>query len=178
MLILPILTALLLLAGWCAPRRWGKSELKRLSLFFVLLTAVGRPCLIPTGSMEPTVRSWDWVWLSHLDAMGPLKRGDVVVFPGPDGRLFCKRLIGLGGDTLEMRQGTLLINGHPWDAPEAVQPQDENWGPRQVPANGIFLMGDNRANSSDSRSWGVLPRDFVMGKVRATVFPPQHWRRL
>jgi signal peptidase I len=170
MLALPLLLGLCLLVGWLRGHKLGQ-----VSSIFIFFTAIGRPCVIPTGSMEPTIHSWDWVWLSQISA--PAQRGDVVCFPGPDGdKLFCKRVIGLGGETLEMRHGKLLINRRPSPEPFA-EATEESWGPIQVPPGRLFVMGDHRSNSYDSRYWGTLPADFVMGKALGVAFPPQHWRK-
>jgi len=173
--LIPILVGLLLLTAWLRPK--GRKELRAYSLFFVLLTAVGRPCVIPTGSMEPTIHSWDWVVLSHAHAHLSLERGDVICFPGPEGKPYCKRLIGMGGDTLEMKSGKLWINGTPARDDWAVA-NDESWGPIQVAPGRLFVMGDNRPNSHDSRYWGTIPREFVTGRALGIGFPPHHWRKL
>ncbi len=172
MLWMSIVVGLLLLAGWLR----GRKDLRTFSLMFVLLTAVGRPCVVPTGSMQPTIEPWDVVWLSHAHAYGQLRRGDVVCFPGPAGdKLFCKRVVGLGGDRLEMRQGQVLVNGQP--EPHSVA-STESWGPLTVPPGRLFVMGDNRLNSYDSRMWGTVSRDFVVGRALFVGFPPHHWKRL
>ncbi|MBN9414095.1 MAG: signal peptidase I [Candidatus Eremiobacteraeota bacterium] len=149
-----------------------------MSLIFLFCTAVGRPCVIPTGSMEKTIRSWDWVWLSHISMVQGVQRGDVVCFPGPEGdKLFCKRVVGLGGDRLEMRDGKLVVNGQTLEEPWA-EATHESWGPVQVAPGRLFVMGDHRSNSFDSRYWGTIPRDFVTGKAVVVAFPPNHWRKL
>lgn len=173
MLMIPILFGFLLLAGWLTGR--GR-QLREMSAIFLFCTAVGRPCVIPTGSMETTIHGWDWVWLSHLPHS--VQRGDVVCFPGPDGdKLYCKRVVGLGGDQLEMRDGHLRLNGKPVDEPWA-ESTHENWGPIQVAPGRLFVMGDHRSNSFDSRYWGTVPKDFVTGTAVVVAFPPHHWRKL
>lgn len=172
MLALPLLLGLCLLVSWLR----GHKPIQ-VSALFVFCTAIGRPCVIPTGSMEPTIHSWDWVWLSHISALSTAQRGEVVCFPGPEGdKLLCKRVIGLGGETLEMRRGKLLINGRPSPEPFAEATQ-ESWGPINVPPGRLFVMGDHRSNSYDSRYWGSVPADFVTGKALMVAFPPQHWRK-
>lgn len=175
MLLLPIVIGFALLAGWLTGR--GR-QLRGMSFIFLFCTAVGRPCVIPTGSMERTIRSWDWVWLSHISMLSPVERGQVVCFPGPEGdKLYCKRVIGLGGERLEMRDGRLFINGQLVNEPWA-EPGRESWGPVQVPPGRLFVMGDHRSNSYDSRYWGTIPKDFVTGKALVVAFPPNHWRKL
>ena len=175
MLLLPIVVGLGLLLAWS--RAGWRQDLRKMSLLFLFCTAIGRPCVIPTGSMEPTIRPWDWVWLNNLPPLGGLQRGMVICFPGPDGsKLFCKRLIGLGGDRLEMRQGQLWVNGKCQPEPWAEASHD-NWGPITVPPGRLFVMGDHRSNSYDSRYWGTVPRDFVCARAVGVAFPPQHWRK-
>lgn len=173
MLMIPIFFSLVLLAGWFSGR--GR-QLREVSAIFLFCTAVGRPCVIPTGSMENTIHSWDWIWLSHLPQA--VQRGDVVCFPGPDGdKLYCKRVVGLGGDTLAMRDGQLRVNGKPATEPWA-EPTHDSWGPIHIPPGRLFVMGDHRSNSYDSRYWGTVPQDFVTGKALVVAFPPNHWRKL
>ena len=111
----------------------------------------------------------------------PIQRGDVVVFKYPEEpeRDFIKRVIGLPGETLELRQKVVYINGKPLNEPyvhflipptpegQEVASYDvrERYGPVTVPADHYFVMGDNRDNSQDSRYWGFLPRDYVKGKA-------------
>jgi signal peptidase I len=161
MLLIPIAVALVILAaiGLRQNVRW-------LSAAFVLTTCVARPCVIPTGSMEPTIPTWSLVALDVRPGQS-FSHNQIVCFPGPQGdRLYCKRLIGLGGDVLEMRRGQLLRNGVPQKEPWSRQAsQEDSWGPLQVPSGACFLLGDNRGNSFDSRFWGCIPVDFLMGRV-------------
>jgi signal peptidase I len=108
-----------------------------------------------------------------------IKRGDVIVFKYPvePERDFIKRVIGLPGETLELRQKVVYINGKALDEPyvhfllppgaigvEKGDPR-ENYGPVTVPQGYYFMMGDNRDNSQDSRWWSFLPRDYIKGKA-------------
>jgi signal peptidase I len=115
--------------------------------------------------------------------VGSIKRGDVVVFKYPEepDRDFIKRVIGLPGETLEVREKKVYINGRPLDEPYVhfLQPPTssseysevtsfdvrERYGPVTIPADQYFKMGDNRDNSQDSRYWGFLPRELVKGKA-------------
>jgi signal peptidase I len=114
---------------------------------------------------------------STLIPFGVPKRGDIVVFIYPEDRSkdFIKRLIGLPGDTVEIRDKKIFINGLPWNdthgvyvdsmiLPAAVQPRD-NFGPVTVPEGSLFVMGDNRDESYDSRYWGFVPMKDVLGKA-------------
>ena len=115
--------------------------------------------------------------------LGTIGRGDVVVFKYPEEpeRDFIKRVIGLPGETIELKQKKVYVNGTPLDEPYVhfLEPPGsvdsasevtsldvrERYGPVTVPADHYFVMGDNRDNSQDSRYWGFLPRDYVKGKA-------------
>ena len=157
---------------------------------------------IPTGSMENNLLIGDHLlvnkflfaptWLpieSSLLPMTPIRRGDIVVFKFPQDpeRDFVKRVIGLPGDTVEMRRKKVYINGTAIDEPYVhfLFPPAEgggqsvdvsglgvqvNYGPVQVPADQYFMMGDNRDNSEDSRFWGFMPRSYVKGKALFVYF--------
>jgi signal peptidase I len=152
---------------------------------------------IPTGSMQPNLLIGDHLLVNKLvysPSLGPLEdallgkrpiaRGHVVVFKYPDepARDFIKRVIGLPGERVEIRNKAVYIDGKPLDEPYAhfiEQPlrRDDpeyglrgeairdNYGPELVPPGQLFVMGDNRDNSRDSRFWGFLPRDQVKGRA-------------
>ncbi len=150
---------------------------------------------IPTGSMQPNLLIGDHLLVNKLvyaPSFGPLEdallgkrevaRGHVVVFKYPDepARDFIKRVIGLPGELIEIREKTVYVDGKPLDEPYAhfieqpLRPDDpeygqhgdrDSWGPQRVPPGQLFVMGDNRDNSRDSRFWGFLPRDQVKGRA-------------
>lgn len=157
---------------------------------FFIRTFVIQAYKIPSGSMKPTLQIGDHILVtkfnygvklpfvrSTLIPFGTPKRGDIVVFIYPEDRSkdFIKRLIGLPGDTIEIRDKKITINGLPWNdnhgvyvdnmiIPGAVQPRD-NVGPLTVPEDTLFVMGDNRDESYDSRYWGFVPMKDVLGKA-------------
>jgi len=141
---------------------------------------------IPTGSMENNLLIGDhllvnkFVFGRAVLPMRDIRRGDIVVFKYPDEpeRDFIKRVIGLPGETLELRNKKVYVNGQPLDEPyvhflepahhaQEVTSFDvrERYGPVTVPAGQYFVMGDNRDNSQDSRYWGFLPRGYIKGKA-------------
>ena len=136
--------------------------------------------VIPSGSMERTLLVGDHLLVSRLgyDAGVPFtgwhvrlwrepRRQQVVIFRAPFAGSpdYVKRLIGLPGDRLEIRDGAVWINGQRLAEPYLEAPLNpvERFGPVTVPADSYFVMGDNRANSYDSRYWGFLPRSALVG---------------
>lgn len=162
-----------------------------LLLFLLLRTFVVEAFRIPSSSMERTLLVGDFLlvnkWVygaeipftgTRLPALRQPKHADVIVFDWPvdPDKAFVKRLVGLPGDTLVMQQGVLQRNGvtvpEPYLAPASTPaasngngseaPRD-SWGPLVVPANHFFVLGDNRANSLDSRYWGFVPDSLLRG---------------
>jgi signal peptidase I len=148
---------------------------------------------IPTGSMENNLLIGDHLLVNKFVfaptaggaeravlPMRDIRRGDIVVFKYPEEpeRDFIKRVIALPGETLELRNKKVYVNGQPLDEPyvhflepahnaQEVTSFDvrERYGPVQVPAEHYFVMGDNRDNSQDSRYWGYLPRGYIKGRA-------------
>ena len=145
---------------------------------------------IPSGSMIPTLQIGDWLLVNKFiygikipltrKILIPIKepqRGDIVVFIYPIDRTkdFIKRVIGVAGDVIEIRNKKIYINGSPFDdtygvftdsliLPRSMQPRD-NFGPVKVPEGHIFAMGDNRDNSYDGRFWGFVNLKDVVGRA-------------
>jgi signal peptidase I len=156
--------------------------------------------VIPSGSMENTVLIGDHLIVSRIgyDAGIPFtawhvplwrnpKRQQIIVFraPLPGTPDFIKRVIGLPGDNLEIRQGVVYINGNALSEPYRLGPPlaTDNYGPVKVPAAEYFMMGDNRDDSYDSRYWGFVPRANIVGtpliiymsiNAREEVWEPGH----
>lgn len=140
---------------------------------------------IPSGSMMDTLLIGDYImvnrfvyapaafgWESRLLPYRPVRRGDVVVFKQPDEPEvdFIKRVVGLPGDTVELRNGYLYVNGEQIDEPyveEAYRRQDpkKNLGPVEVRPEHYFVLGDHRDASADSRFWGQVPRRLMKGRA-------------
>ena len=165
-----------------------------LALF--IRTFVVQTFKIPTGSMENNLLVGDHLLVNkfvHAPAASaaertllpvkPIRRGEILVFKFPEDpeRDFIKRVIGLPGETLEMRDKKIYIDGRPLDEPYVhfLEPPSgtagfhevtsfdlrERYGPVKIPADRLFMMGDNRDNSQDSRYWGTLPIDYVKGRA-------------
>jgi len=187
---------------------WTRTVLAAFVLFLFIRAFVVEAFKIPTSSMERTLLVGDFLLVNkavygaeiagtgfHVPAFSEPGRGDVVVFEPPHepGRSFVKRVVGLPGDTLEMREKTLFVNGAALQEPyaryidrsgDAVHagmkwqsnyliagpsdrerpPTRDNWGPLVVPEENYFMLGDNRDNSEDSRYWGFVHRDGIRGR--------------
>jgi signal peptidase I len=175
-------------------------------LAIVLKTFFVQAFYIPSGSMEPTLQPGDRVLVRKV--LYEPERGDIVVFsdpqgrPGPDRGLvggflhwlseglgfarpehedFIKRVIGLPGETVELRNGRLYVDGIRIREAYLQPPLDtRDYGPEQVPEGELFVLGDNRLNSNDSRfGLGFVPVDKVIGRAFVIVWPPSRigWLR-
>jgi len=138
--------------------------------FFII-----QPFYIPSGSMEPTLTKGDRIIVNKfIYRFQEPKRGDVIVFKYPldPKRDFIKRVIGVPGDTVEIKDSELIINGKPVLEPYLPQGlKFADYGPVTVPQDKFLMMGDNRNNSEDSRVWGLLPRENIRGKAIVLYWP-------
>jgi signal peptidase I len=145
---------------------------------------VGEASVVPTASMEGTILVGDHLFMDkllygpeiplvhwRLPALKTIHRGDIIVFRYPKDvtETFLKRVTAIGGDRLEIKNGVLYVNLQPVREPYAVHHTPvhnplESWGPTVVPEGKLFVMGDNRDNSSDSRDWGFVPLSNVIGE--------------
>jgi signal peptidase I len=177
-------------------REYFESIVIAVILALFIRTFVVQAFKIPTGSMEENLLIGDHLLVNKfvfaptaspferaLLPIGTIKRGDVIVFKYPEEpeRDFIKRVIGLPGETVELKEKQVYINGKGLDEPYVhfLQPPGQNsefhevtsfdvrerYGPVTVPSEHFFVMGDNRDNSQDSRYWGFLPRDYVKGRA-------------
>ena len=193
-----------------ALKEWTKSIAFALVAWLLLRTFLVASFRITSGSMENTLLVADWLFVAkplygaevplihaHLPAFREPRRGEILVFDSVEqpGLAIVKRLIGIPGDTLEMRGGSLIRNRQPvaepyvrhvdptrsespemrakmraWQVRRLVTadtasyaPDLQDWGPIVVPTDSLFMMGDNRDESYDSRYWGFLPRANVEG---------------
>ena len=136
---------------------------------------VAEPFAIPSESMAPTLRPGDHVLVEKLSyRFGSPRRGDLVVFRSPDGGVLAvKRIVGLAGDRVAIEDGLLAIDGHVQREPYVDHATVDSvfFGPVVVPRGDVFVMGDNRADSHDSRDYGAVPRQSLIGRVLTTLWP-------
>ncbi len=194
---------------WRMIRDWAQSFVIALALFFVLRAFFIEGIRIPTGSMEQTLLVGDFLLVNklaygaevpftarRLPALEHPQRRDVILFrpPTDPGTYYIKRVAGIPGDTVAMKDGVLSVNGVPqsepyvvhmdpsidpvdvdfrWQrrflvrsaaSPECLHPSRNNWCPLVVPERSYFVLGDNRDNSSDSRYWGFVPASSIEGR--------------
>lgn len=198
---------------------WAKSIAVAFVLFILIRTFLVQAFKIPTGSMEDTLMIGDFLLVNkavygaqipgtdyRLPGFDTIDRTDIVVFvyPDPYGEYepdpdYVKRVVGMPGDTVSMRNKVLYINGRAWREPyarhsdgldnqyrpqfawqreflpssvdvESYRPSRDNWGPLVVPEGHFFVMGDNRDNSADSRYWGFVERDAIKGQPLFVYF--------
>lgn len=126
--------------------------------------------ITPTESMEPTINVEDAVVYAKF---GKAERGDIILFTHPDsGVKYVKRLMAVGGDTISIHEGVFYLNGKPLEEPYVKEKVwDGDLEEVTVPENNYFVMGDNRNNSNDSRSWGYVPEDLYIGKLFLRIMP-------
>lgn len=176
---------------------WGGTLLVALVIAFLARTFIFEPVRVDGDSMYPTLHHGEFMYVSKLDygtsfigipftdigtyitLGGNPERFDVVVCNYPNRvsangtRLnFVKRVVGLPGDTVEIRNGYLYVNGIRHEEKFLHERMDHNFGPTVVPEGHYFLMGDNRNNSNDSRNVkvGAVPRDMIVGKVEGVIW--------
>jgi signal peptidase I len=207
-------------------RRWWRKEIRPLLVLLLIGFSIRSSLAdwndVPTGSMKPTILEGDRIWVNklaydlkvpfttwHIAQWGNPQRGDIVVFYSPyDGKRLVKRVVGLPGDTIELRDNSLIINGQPVEyrpigeqllrglattdragrvfateqlpgqshavEGEPTLPTMRSFGPLHVPEGRYFMMGDNRDDSFDSRYWGTVARDQIVGRATAVVLSLDH----
>jgi signal peptidase I len=158
-------------------RRWRVAiPLVACAVLVVLLrVAVAEPFEITSESMAPTLRSGSHVLVSKLAyRSGVPHHEDVVAFTTAEGAVAVKRVAGLPGDIIELSSGRLVRNGTPVDEPYVDPRRAEGtfYGPVTVPRGHIFVLGDNRIDSDDSRFRGPVPLEQVMGRAALRLWPP------
>jgi signal peptidase I len=182
-------------APWPTVIDWVVTIVVAVGAVLAIKAWVVNPYRIPSSSMEPTLHCAEpqpGCLANYSDRVLANRfiyhfrdphRGDIVVFNTPPlalekcgaGGTFVKRIIGLPGDTVLERKGRVSINGRPLDEPYVPQSElnPQANGRWTVPQDAYFMMGDNRAQSCDSREWGSVPRSDLIGPVFAVYWPPQ-----
>ena len=148
---------------------------------FLGINLVSARIRVESISMQPTLHAGNFVLVNKVAyKMGSPERGDVIVFrypPDPEQVPYIKRVIGLPGDTVSIYDGKVYVNDQLMVEPY-IASSTRQGGEWTVPGNSLFVMGDNRNNSSDSRSWGMVPMENVIGKALVVYWPPDKWGAL
>jgi signal peptidase I len=146
-------------------------------VLFAAINAVSARIRVDGASMEPTLQSGEFVIVNKLAYLfGEPTTGDVIVFhfPRDPDQEYIKRIIGLPGDRVEIKNGEVYVNDRILDEDYiAASPVYEDI--LEVPGDSLIVLGDNRNNSSDSHNWGPVPLDYVIGKATFVYWPPTEW---
>jgi signal peptidase I len=152
------------------------------------VSSLAEASYIPSGAMEPTLQIGDRLIVDKTRYLfSEPARGDVVLFWAPDvmsipdillppddrREAFIKRIIGLPGETVEVKAGQVLIDGTPLQEDYILAPPTYEWGPETIPDNAYFVLGDNRNNSFDSHIWGTVPAENIIGQANKRFWPPE-----
>lgn len=162
---------------------WGRffldiiETLALAAVLFLGINAVSARVRVDGFSMIPTLEDGEFVLVSKVNyRFGDVERGDIIVFhfPMDPKQELIKRVIGLPGDTISVQNGMVSVNGQTLSEPyiAAAPAYSGNW---TVPDGQLFVLGDNRNDSSDSHSWGFLPFEKVVGKAVVIYWPPPLW---
>jgi signal peptidase I len=176
------------LSGWRKELwDWSKALIVAFVIVLLLRAFVFQLSTVKKISMEPTLYENEWLFINKIVLrLGSLDRGDVVILKdpseGPDRKEFLvKRIVGIPGDTLEIRSGQLYINGElKIESYTNVKIEDGDFGPVKVDSGSYFVMGDNRHRdaSKDSRSFKQVPENLIKGRADLIIWPISRWAKL
>lgn len=147
------------------------------AVFFVLQTTI-QSSVVVGSSMEPTFQDGQRLLVNKaVYHFTELARGDVIILhpPADFGKDYIKRVIGLPGDTIEVKSGAVYINGHQLKEPYIKSQPMYGMSVLKVPADNYFVLGDNRNYSNDSHNGWTVPRQNVIGKAWVSIWPPSDW---
>ncbi len=171
---------------WSESVKLARDIIFVLSVFILLGVFVAQPVVVEGTSMLSEIHDGERLIVNKLVyykfqnySWGHLERGDIVVFwfPNDPQKSYVKRVIGLPGETVEMRGGVVYIDGeemHEDYLDSEHNQRRENFSPHKVEPHYFFVLGDNRDNSSDSRIWGLVPEKYIYGKVFFRYWSPSH----
>lgn len=178
---------------WLLKRYYGTGFGKNIGIYVVATVftlVLTRAVLLPVrfsfenytiagSNMEPNLHHRQYVMVDKLAyrRLYPVQRGDIIVFRFPRAPQyhFIGRVIGLPGEVIEIRDGIVFIDDSPLIEPYIENRDDSNFASTQMELREYFILGDNRPNASDSRVWGPLPEDRIIGRVWQSYWPPAYW---
>ena len=147
-------------------------------IIFALLQTTFQTFIVVGSSMEPNFQWTQRVLINKISYnFHEPERGDVVVLKPTDNEDvdYIKRIIGLSGDKIEVKDGVVYVNDSPLDEPYIKELPNYTLSRREVPDDNYFVLGDNRNNSNDSHNGWTVPREHIVGKVWLSIWPPGQW---
>jgi signal peptidase I len=172
-------------ADWGRVGRGVLDFAKTLVIAFILaqlvMVSVAQAYMVEQYSMQPTLLPHDRVLVNKfVYRLGEPRRGDIVVlrYPRDRGRNYIKRIVAVPGDRIEIREGHLRVNGTQIEEFYINGSATGDYGPEVAPDGSYFVLGDNRNNSEDSRAFGFVKRDLIVGRATVIYWPPQRIRVL
>src|SRR5229473_3569477 len=164
-------------------KAWARDLFLALGLAMVIIIFLYQPVKVEGTSMAPLLSDQERIFINKfVYRFEPIERGDVVVFwyPLDRSKSFIKRVIGLPGEKLEIRQGTVYVDGK--IVPEPYVPAQyedlSDFEPKVVPPDSYFVMGDHRISSNDSRVFGPVPIQYIYGRAVFAYWPVDHFGSL
>jgi len=164
-------------------RSWTRDLAVALGLALVIIVFLYQPVKVEGTSMAPLLSDQERIFINKfVYRFEPIQRGDVVVFwyPLDHSKSFIKRVVGLPGETVEIRQGVLYVNGKVIPEPYVPPQYEDNsdFAPLPVPKDHFFVLGDHRISSNDSRVFGPVPSQFIYGRAVFAYWPVDHFGSL
>ena len=148
-------------------------------VIFFLIQSTIQVSIVTGSSMEPNLHDTQRIVVNKATYMfQPPQRGDIIVFHPPSNSgatPFIKRVIGLPGDTIEIKKEKVYVNGYPLEEPYITDSPAYTLPEEKIDGGGYFVLGDNRNNTSDSHVWGTVPRINIIGKAWLSIWPPERW---
>ncbi len=157
-------------------RYWLRDLILSVLLAFIVIVFLYQPVQVEGTSMMPQLENHERIFINKfVYRFEPIQRGDVVVFRYPldPSKSYIKRVIGLPGDEVSIRDGRVLVDGKPLSEPYVPSDylDDQSYPPVRVEPDHYFVLGDHRSSSNDSRMWGTVDRHFIYGKAIFVYWP-------
>jgi signal peptidase I len=157
---------------------WARDLAFSILIAVILIVFIYQPVKVEGTSMMPTLTDQERIFINKFTyhyGLGEIRRGDMVVFwyPLDTSKSYIKRIIGVPGDVVRIDEGDVYVNGKPLeeDYVPDVNRDRISWGPKKVPPDDYFVLGDHRNSSNDSRTWGFVDRKYIYGKAVFVYWP-------
>jgi signal peptidase I len=164
---------------------WARDLAFSILIAVILIVFIYQPVKVEGTSMMPTLTDQERIFINKFTyhyGLGEIQRGDMVVFwyPLDTSKSYIKRIIGVPGDTIKIADGDVYVNGKRLieDYVPDINRDRNSWGPKEVPADRYFVLGDHRNSSNDSRNWGFVERKYIYGKAVFVYWPLDKMGRL